>query len=476
MTTRATPAYAMPDGSYPINTCADVTKAANLAHHSKTYSFAQIKAHVMKAKAGLNCPDSVLPDTWDESNAAGAAGEARVDPMNIGPIYDPETDGSPETDDDHDFWTVDGKPIPTAWFIAGLPIPEGDWGNIAETYNYASKTKRGTPTTTEDFANAVRCPGCQSMQLSDGPDDVCDACGTPLMDEYITGNGSYGMEAGTGTTTTTGINSRFPRDNLIRAIPNGFELRDTEQGNPTEFQGIFSTFNDWYEVDSVYEGQFLERVMPGAFVDTIKNDRTQMRVLFDHGQDPSIGNKPLGPIRTLEEQPVGAHFDGPFADTDYNANQIIPLLQGRLMDGSRVGSLLGSSFRFQVQDDRWQMQPKVTRANPKGLPQRSIIKARVFEFGPVTFPANPGATASARSMSDRFVARLLTDHRFFSDFVDVRPGEELSRIQLKGRERAAERFLQRIPAERQQELAHQVRISQQEALRRRARGYLALSG
>ena len=51
----------MPDGSYPINTCADVSDAAKLAHHSKTYSFEQIKAHVMKAKDALGCPDSVLP-------------------------------------------------------------------------------------------------------------------------------------------------------------------------------------------------------------------------------------------------------------------------------------------------------------------------------------------------------------------------------------------------------------------------------
>ena len=64
------------------------------------------------------------------------------DPIKIGPPYDPETDGSPETDDDHDFWTPDGIPIQSAWLASGLPIPEGNWGNIAETYNYASKQPR----------------------------------------------------------------------------------------------------------------------------------------------------------------------------------------------------------------------------------------------------------------------------------------------------------------------------------------------
>ena len=60
------PKYAMANGSYPISTCADVSDAAKLAHHSSTYSFAQVKAHVMRAKNSLGCPDSVLPASWSQ--------------------------------------------------------------------------------------------------------------------------------------------------------------------------------------------------------------------------------------------------------------------------------------------------------------------------------------------------------------------------------------------------------------------------
>ena len=59
---------------------------------------------------------------------------------------------------------------------------------------------------------------------------------------------------------------------------------------------IFSTFNDWYEIDSYWEGTFLERVAPGAYAKTIAEDRSGMRILYDHGFDPQLGNKPLGPI------------------------------------------------------------------------------------------------------------------------------------------------------------------------------------
>ena len=76
---RASAKYAMGDGSYPISTCADVSDAAKLAHHSKTYSFAEVKAHVMKAKNALNCPDSALPDSWRQANADEAAAMAAIE-------------------------------------------------------------------------------------------------------------------------------------------------------------------------------------------------------------------------------------------------------------------------------------------------------------------------------------------------------------------------------------------------------------
>jgi hypothetical protein len=34
--------------------------------------------------------------------------------------------------------------------------------------------------------------------------------------------------------------------------------------------------------------------------------------------------------------------------------------------------------------------------DPQGLPERTILDAEVMEFGPVTYPANVGATAGLR--------------------------------------------------------------------------------
>src|SRR5262245_939806 len=107
---------------------------------------------------------------------------------------------------------------------------------------------------------------------------------------------------------------------VVRAITDAPELRDGEgdgDGIGT-MAGHFSVFDTWYEVNSVWEGNFLERIAPGAFEQTIAEDTKAMRVMFDHGHDPTIGNKVLGPIATLEEDKRGARYEVPLFDTTYN--------------------------------------------------------------------------------------------------------------------------------------------------------------
>lgn len=180
----------------------------------------------------------------------------------------------------------------------------------------------------------------------------------------------------------------------LRAVPAvGDQNRDDGLGVLTI---PFSPFNTWYEVNSKWEGRFLERTTPGTFADTIANDRGIMRSLFDHGHDPQIGNKVLGPIVDLREQtdsPVGEVL---LLDTGYNRD---------LLPGLRAG-VYGSSFRMHVLDDTWDDKPATSAHNPDGIPERTITKVRALEFGPVTFPANPAATATVRSGTDYFYDQL----------------------------------------------------------------------
>lgn len=278
------------------------------------------------------------------------------------------------------------------------------------------------------------CPACAHMNDTDATQ--CDICGMELDTPD-----DNGTEPGAGEL----LSAKPPRDNLIRARAGGVELRATDGGEANVLTGHFSQFNTWYEIDSVYEGRFKERVLPGAFADTIKADRSNMRVLFDHGFDPNIGGKPLGPIRALREDEEGPYYEVPLLDTDYNRDFVSPALTGRLMNGEKVGSQLGASFRFSVQEDKWTRRPTATQRNPDGLPERSIVRAKVYEFGPVVFPANAGATASSRSLSDEWRSRLVSDKRFLSEFT-YGPQGSVDGYQGVG-DKVARRILDSVPAE-----------------------------
>src|SRR6266496_817556 len=99
-------------------------------------------------------------------------------------------------------------------------------------------------------------------------------------------------------------------EDIFRALGDGLELRDDASGSPV-MNGHFAVFDEWTEIDSVWEGNFMERIAPGAFKKTFRENRDRIRALFQHGQDPQIGDKPLGPVQTLREDEVGAFYEVP---------------------------------------------------------------------------------------------------------------------------------------------------------------------
>jgi HK97 family phage prohead protease len=192
-----------------------------------------------------------------------------------------------------------------------------------------------------------------------------------------------------------GHTGRPPRDHLFRAVRPGVELRakgDGGDGMPT-LEGHFAVFNEWTEIDSIFEGTFMERIAPGAFKKTFKEQRDSIRCLFQHGMDFNIGDKPLGPVDALEEDKEGARYEVPLLDTSY-VRDILPGLEAKLY---------GASFRFRVIREDFNEEPDPSDENPRGLPERTITELECREFGPVTFPAYPGATAQVRSVTDQFV-------------------------------------------------------------------------
>lgn len=175
----------------------------------------------------------------------------------------------------------------------------------------------------------------------------------------------------------------------------------------------FSRFDTWYEIDSWWEGRFLERTVRGSFKRTIGRAKRSdgmfsTKVLFNHGFDFHIGDKMLAVPEVLEERDESPHLEGGLLDTSYNRD---------LAPGLRADAY-GSSFMFEVTGESWDREPEASDYNPEGLPERTITEVRLYEAGPVTWPANPEATAGLRSGTDWYADQLQQrDQEQFNELV-----------------------------------------------------------
>lgn len=190
-----------------------------------------------------------------------------------------------------------------------------------------------------------------------------------------------------------------PRENLVRALGEAPELVRDQSSEMPVLRGHFAVWDTPTEIRSAYEGHFIERFAPGSMTKTLSESRDRIKVLFQHGKDPQIADKPLGPISRLEPDDVGAYYEVPMLDTAYN-RELIPGLEK---------NLYGASFRFQVISEEFNKRPKRSEDNPQGIPERTVTEAKVIEFGPVTFPAYREATAGLRSMTDEFILGQFAD-------------------------------------------------------------------
>lgn len=199
---------------------------------------------------------------------------------------------------------------------------------------------------------------------------------------------------------------RAPREHLIRcAPPRQLHLAradtpakddtpepQTRSDRPVMF-GHFARFNEWTEIDSWWEGRFREQLAPGAFTKTFREQAGAIQVLFNHGMDMLVGDKPLGRHTILREDDLGAYAEVPLSDTSYNAD-----LEQLLRDQA----LRGQSFKFSVVKETWDKEDT-------DLPERTIQEVRLYEFGPVTFPAYQATSAGIRSRADFQVWQGLGD-------------------------------------------------------------------
>ena len=163
-----------------------------------------------------------------------------------------------------------------------------------------------------------------------------------------------------------------------RTINVDFELTRAEaRDDGFTLEGYAAVFNSDTTIDS-WEGQFVERIAPGAFAKTI-SERTPV-MQFDHGHHPFIGSIPIAAIQTLREDSRGLFVRARMLDND---------LVKPVRDAIAAGAIRGMSFRFGVVKDDWD--------HSGDMPVRTLMEVRLHELGPVVHPAYEDTTVGVRS-------------------------------------------------------------------------------
>ncbi len=124
-------------------------------------------------------------------------------------------------------------------------------------------------------------------------------------------------------------------------------------------------------------GGFVERVAPGAFAKTIQE--ADIRGLFNHDVSLVLGRNTIATL-DLEEDKLGLRYEITPPDTQ-SARDLVALIER--------GDISGSSFSFRTIDDEWGV-------TEQDFPVRTLKEVKLFDVGPVTFPAYLDTEAGLR--------------------------------------------------------------------------------
>lgn len=152
------------------------------------------------------------------------------------------------------------------------------------------------------------------------------------------------------------------------------ELRVEGEQSPV-IRGYAAVFN------SISEdlGYFREIIRPGAFKKTI-NDGADVRALFNHNPNYIIARTKSNTLK-LSEDGKGLFIEATPPDTTWARD---------LVTSIKRGDIDQMSFGFKTVKDKW--------GTENGDRMRELLEVRLFDVSPVTYPAYPQTSVSARSI------------------------------------------------------------------------------
>ena len=161
------------------------------------------------------------------------------------------------------------------------------------------------------------------------------------------------------------------------ALVSPAEVRQSEDGDTRRIEGHAAVFGEWTQIGSESWG-WRERIDAHAFDEAITDD---VRALFNHDPSLLLGRTASGTLRlSIDGKGLGYSVDPP----DTSAGRDILELVSR-------GDVSQSSFAFEVLEERWEF----FEDEPDS---RTILKVRLYDVSPVTYPAYEGTDVALRSV------------------------------------------------------------------------------
>ena len=161
------------------------------------------------------------------------------------------------------------------------------------------------------------------------------------------------------------------------------EMTEGENKHP-QIIGYASVFDSWSEeLGGAFP--FREKVIPGAFAESIVHD--DIRALFNHDPNFVLGRNKAGTLELSEDQ-KGLLVKITPPETQVGKDLLVSI---------KRGDITQMSFGFIVLQDVWH--------ESNGMDVRELIKVKLFDVSPVTFPAYAQTECNIRSVSDVYKSK-----------------------------------------------------------------------
>lgn len=159
------------------------------------------------------------------------------------------------------------------------------------------------------------------------------------------------------------------------------ELRVEDVDGVTHIRGYGAVFNQL----SDDLGGFREMMAPGATEKALQE--ADIRSLWNHDANYVLGRNRAGTLEIREDE-NGVFYDAVAPDTQWARDLVVSLKRGDVSQ---------SSFGFRTVRDTWAQ-------DDEGNVIRTLREVKLFDLGPVTFPAYPQTSSEARDRASAMAA------------------------------------------------------------------------